>query len=113
MNERKPLVVGLTLALRAAKADADTGASFQDEVTQLHAALADETGRAEAVAAKCTDAERRQGLTLVHFSAQRKRFLWDRGCIEGLFRGCCVGVYEVLGDVGGLKGVLRVRNGSG
>jgi len=22
-----------------------------------------------------------QGLTLVHFSAQRKRFLWDRGCI--------------------------------
>jgi len=24
---------------------------------------------------------RRQGLTLVHFSAQRKRLLWDRGCI--------------------------------
>jgi hypothetical protein len=23
----------------------------------------------------------RQGLTLVHFSAQRKRLLWDRGCI--------------------------------
>ena len=22
-----------------------------------------------------------QGLTLVHFSAQRKRFLWDRGCV--------------------------------
>jgi len=22
-----------------------------------------------------------QGLTLVHFSAQRKRFLWDSGCI--------------------------------
>jgi hypothetical protein len=21
------------------------------------------------------------GLTLVHFSAQRKRFLWDKGCI--------------------------------
>jgi len=30
----------------------------------------------------------RQGLTLVHFSAQRKRILWDRGCIKGLFRGC-------------------------
>ena len=29
-----------------------------------------------------------QGLTLVHFSAQRKRFLWDRGCISGLSRGC-------------------------
>jgi len=23
----------------------------------------------------------RQGLTLVNFSAQLKRFLWDRGCI--------------------------------
>jgi len=23
----------------------------------------------------------RQGLTLVHFSAQRKRLLWERGCI--------------------------------
>jgi len=22
-----------------------------------------------------------QGLTLVHFSAQRQRFVWDRGCI--------------------------------
>ena len=22
-----------------------------------------------------------QGLTLVHFSAQRKRFLWERGCV--------------------------------
>jgi len=29
-----------------------------------------------------------QGLTFVHFSAQRKRFLWDRGCNYGLFRGC-------------------------
>jgi len=23
----------------------------------------------------------RQGLTLVHFLAQHKRFLWDRGCV--------------------------------
>ena len=28
-----------------------------------------------------------QGLTLVHFSAQRKRFLWDRGCIWGRLGG--------------------------
>ena len=28
-----------------------------------------------------------QGLTLVHFSAQRKRFMWDTGCMEGLFWG--------------------------
>jgi len=35
-----------------------------------------------------------QGLTLVQFSAQRKRFLRDSGCIWGLFGGC-------LGDLGG------------
>ena len=28
----------------------------------------------------------RQGLTLVHCLAQRKRFLWDRGCVDELFR---------------------------
>jgi hypothetical protein len=28
-----------------------------------------------------------QGLTLVHFSAQRKHFLWDRGCVQRLSRG--------------------------
>ena len=28
-----------------------------------------------------------QGLTLVHFSAQRKRFLWSKGCIYALFSG--------------------------
>jgi len=27
-----------------------------------------------------------QGLTLVHISAERKRFLWDGGCIETVFR---------------------------
>ena len=29
----------------------------------------------------------RQGLTFVHCSAQRKRCLWDRGCMQGLFKG--------------------------
>jgi len=34
-----------------------------------------------------------QGLALVQFSVQRiKRFEWDRGCIEGVFRGCLGGV---------------------
>jgi len=33
-----------------------------------------------------------QGLTLVHFSAQRKRFEWDRGCIQRLMRGCLEGM---------------------
>jgi len=26
-----------------------------------------------------------QGLTLVHLLAQRKRILWERGCIKGYF----------------------------
>jgi len=38
---------------------------------------------------------RDQGLTLVHFSAQRKRILWKRGYNNGLFRGCAGGV---MGD---------------
>jgi len=33
-----------------------------------------------------------QGVSLVHFSAQRKHFLWARGCIQGLFRGYIAGV---------------------
>jgi hypothetical protein len=33
-----------------------------------------------------------QGLRLVHFWAQLKRFLWDRRCIQGVFRGCLGGV---------------------
>ena len=51
-----------------------------------------------------------QGLTLVHSSAQRKRFLWDRACVYGLFGGCS-------GGVRGYYGVFMViycfRNGSG
>jgi hypothetical protein len=35
-----------------------------------------------------------QGLTLDHFSAQRKRFLLDEGYIQGLFRGYLGGVQE-------------------
>jgi hypothetical protein len=42
-----------------------------------------------------------QGLTLVHLSAQRKRFVWNRGCIQGLFWGCS-------GGVRGHQGVSRV-----
>ena len=51
-----------------------------------------------------------QGLTLVHFSAQRERFLWGVGCAESLLRG-------ISGGVEGCHGVFgvcfRVRNGSG
>jgi hypothetical protein len=45
-----------------------------------------------------------QGLTLVHFSAQRKRFLWNRGCVWLLFRGC-LGAVE--GGLGSMKGCLE------
>ena len=40
-----------------------------------------------------------QGRTLVHVSAQRKRFLWDRGCIQGLCSGCLGGVRGYLGCI--------------
>ena len=42
-----------------------------------------------------------QGLTLVHFAAQRKCFLWDREYIWGLFRGRLRGTR-------GYYGVFRV-----
>ena len=48
----------------------------------------------------CPDTSR-QGLTLVHFSAQRKRFPGGMGYISGLFKGC-------LGGVRGYQGVCRV-----
>ena len=46
-----------------------------------------------------------QGLTLVHFSAQLKRILWDRGAI----RGRLAGVQEMAG---GIK-VYHIRKCSG
>jgi len=42
-----------------------------------------------------------QGLTLVHFPAQGKRFPWDRGCTQGLCRGC-------FGGVRGYEGGFRL-----
>ena len=41
---------------------------------------------------------RSQGLTLVHFSAQRKRFLWDRGAV---LRGCSECAQGVLVGIRG------------
>jgi hypothetical protein len=38
-----------------------------------------------------------QGLALVHYLAQRKRFLWDTGWIKCLFWGCLGGVKGYLG----------------
>jgi hypothetical protein len=33
-----------------------------------------------------------QGLTIVHFSAQRERFEWQKGYINGLIGGCLGGI---------------------
>ena len=43
-----------------------------------------------------------QGLTLVRFSAQFKRFLWDRAA----FRGCVGVVQEVSGGFRGVSGFV-------
>jgi len=45
-----------------------------------------------------------QGLTLVHFSAQLKRILWDRGAT----RGCLGGVWEVSWGIKEYQGMFRV-----
>jgi hypothetical protein len=54
-----------------------------------------------------------QGLTLVHFSAQLKRFLRDRGGIgvtfEDCLGGCFAGAREVSGGVGGCKGCISCQ----
>jgi len=49
-----------------------------------------------------------QGLTLTHFLAQHKRFLWDKGCMLGLFRGSLGGLYGVFREsLGGVLGGFR------
>ena len=45
-----------------------------------------------------------QGLTLVHLSAQRKRFRLDRGCIQGVCTGWLRGVF---GAFRGIRGCLE------
>jgi hypothetical protein len=47
-----------------------------------------------------------QGLTLAHFSAQLKRFLLDKGCVWGLFRGCLGAVWGCQGVLGSVQGVF-------
>ena len=49
-------------------------------------------------------AAEKQGLTLVHFSAQLKRILSDRGA----FRDCLGGVWEVSGGIKEYQGVFWV-----
>ena len=40
-----------------------------------------------------------QGLTLVHVSAQLKRFLWDQGCVQGMFERGLEGMRGGLGCI--------------
>jgi len=51
------------------------------------------------------DTAEMQGLTLVHFSAQRKRILWNRVA----FRVFLGGVHEVSGGIKEHWGVFRVH----
>jgi hypothetical protein len=51
-----------------------------------------------------------QGLTLVHFSAQRERFLWDRGCVWRVFNVYLRGVRR---GHGACRVCLFIRNGLG
>jgi hypothetical protein len=51
-----------------------------------------------------------QGHTLVHLTAQRKRYWWDEGylgSVQGVFKAVVEGVFRRSGDV------LSVRNDSG
>jgi len=59
-----------------------------------------------ASAMRGSDRLHHQGLTLVRFSAQLKRFVWDRGCIKGLFRGCLRGIRGIRGIRGCLGCIL-------
>jgi hypothetical protein len=95
-NVRLVLVDNNPLAWRMARA------------VELLALLLLTAAAAAACRARCrrSVSPREQGLTLVHFSAQRKRLLWDRGWIQRLFRGCLRGVR-------GYEGILCVRIGSG
>jgi len=58
----------------------------------------------------CAASADNQGLTLVHLPAQRKPFLWDKGCFGGVYGVVMPGVAGVLWAFGG---VLSVRNVSG
>jgi len=49
---------------------------------------------------RCAEVARHQGLTLVHISAQLERFVWDRGCAQGLCSPYEGGVRGCLGYVG-------------
>jgi len=53
--------------------------------------------------------DRRQGLTLVHFSAERERFLWDRGRKLRVAYG---GISRYWGALGSAQGAFCDRHGS-
>ena len=78
-----PTVCGAQLANPSAVDHKAAAAAAAEEQKEDNAGTdADETD----------DFDDRQGLTLVLFSAQLKRFLWDRGCIQGVCRGCLGGL---------------------
>ena len=66
--------------------------------------------RSPSAASAARSSHLNQGLTLVHLSARRQRFWWDKGYsggVQGVVEAGVEGVFTRLGDV------LRVRNDSG
>ena len=85
-----------------------TTAGWSDTTRAQSARAAADALRSPAVAAATFN----QGLTLVHFSAQLERFLWDRGCAQGVFGACLRGVlWGFRGYLGVVQGVFRGLGG--
>ena len=106
MDECKPLPVSIPLSSTSMMLEM-TSASF---VSQLNSLAADRAGccQLEVQMIQRSPAAR-QGLTLVNYSAQRKHFIWARGCIQGPYRGCIAGVYGIRGCLGCILCKKRLR----
>jgi len=78
----------------ASPEEAPTKCTFSEEVS-AGSGMVIVTGLAKVMLGEnSTVAALGQGLTLVHFSAQRRRFLWIEGYTEGLFWGYLWGVRD-------------------
>ena len=95
----RPVLSGLSLRAEPGQAVALVGGSGSGKSTIFHLLQHFYEPSSGFVALDGVDvsqlSHRWQGLTLVHFSAQFKCPLWDRGCMLGVFTGC----QGVLGSV--------------
>ena len=111
MDECKPLIIGKRGATVNRIQD-ETGANVQIDQRIGECVVfgsPQQVGVAADMIRKIIAEGDGQGLTLVPFSPQRKRFVWDRGCIEGFFRGCLGGVRGYRGYLGCILCQKRLR----